>query len=423
MKKKKLIVYSLLVIFIFTIILTFLQFEDQTKKRKYKDFIYSKSFKVFHVLPDVLKSSLMIFTGRRSFNNLFNDYNIKFLPETENVFLEFEKFKTSFDKNKGTTFFIETHDDKLILASKSGEFFIADIRDLKKGSLKKINQKIKTNRTNKKQNISINDILIIKKEIFVLQVTKNDECNKLEIYSSKIDIDLNFRTFKSFDECVGPNLVAGGMEEYFHKNKKGIIISTANAESNALQSKAQSNNSIMGKILFIANESKEIEIISKGHRNPQGLAVKDDLILSTEHGPRGGDEINKIIFGKNYGWPIASYGQSYKSENNVEFLSSHHDHGFQEPVYVFLSSIGISELIFLPDSFFKGWKNNVLVTSLNGRSIYRINFKDINFEDVFYMEKIFIGERIRDIKYNENSKTILLALEDSGIVGILYEKN
>ena len=48
---------------------------------------------------------------------------------------------------------------------------------------------------------------------------------------------------------------------------------------------------------------------------------------------------------------------------------------------------------------------------------------DINFDDVFYMEKIFIGERIRDIKYNENSKTILLALEDSGIVGILYEKN
>ena len=412
-----------MITFLFVVITASLQFEDQAKKRKYKNAAFSKSLKIFNVLPDFLKSTLLIFTGRRSFNNLFNDYNIKFLPETENVLLEFKKFKTSFNKNKSSTFFIETYDDKLILASKSGQFFIANIRDLESGSLKKINKKIKTNRINKEQNISINDILIVKDEIYVLQVTKNTECNKLEIYNSKIDIDLNLKIFKSFEECVGSSLPAGGMEEYFHNNKKGIIISTVNSGTDVLKSKAQNDDSIQGKILFVAYENKKVEIISKGHRNPQGLAVKDNLILSTEHGPKGGDEINKIIYGKNYGWPIASYGQAYKGENNVKFLSSHQDNGFQEPIYVFLSAIGISELIFLPNSFFKGWKNNVLVSSLNGRSIYRLKFKDDNFKDVFYMEKIFIGERIRDIKYNENTKTILLALEDTGVVGILKKKN
>ena len=49
-----------------------------------------------------------------------------------------------------------------------------------------------------------------------------------------------------------------------------------------------------------------------GHRNPQGLLVFDNIVLSTEHGPRGGDEINKIMFGKNYGWPISSYGKIWK---------------------------------------------------------------------------------------------------------------
>ena len=69
------------------------------------------------------------------------------------------------------------------------------------------------------------------------------------------------------------------------------------------------DDSDIGKILFINLDNYKKIIFSKGHRNPQGLLNIDNKnILSTEHGPYGGDEINKIIFGKNYGWPIASYG-------------------------------------------------------------------------------------------------------------------
>ena len=72
-------------------------------------------------------------------------------------------------------------------------------------------------------------------------------------------------------------------------------------------------------ILFIKNEAFfdsydeniEYNIFSLGHRNPQGLVVKDDFIFSLEHGPQGGDELNIILKGKNYGWPITSYGTRY----------------------------------------------------------------------------------------------------------------
>ena len=82
-----------------------------------------------------------------------------------------------------------------------------------------------------------------------------------------------------------------------------------------------------------------------------------------------------------------------------------------------LSAVDISELIFLLIG-----RDNV-VSSLNGRSIFRIKFSDKNFDKVIYIEKIFIGERIRDIKYSEYQNLIFLALEDTGVVGILDIKN
>ena len=86
------------------------------------------------------------------------------------------------------------------------------------------------------------------------------------------------------------------------------------------------------------------------------------------------------------------------------------NNGFEEPIYAFIPSIGISELISLPNSFSKKWIDNFLVTSLYGRSIFRIKLNK-NFNKVIFIEKIFIGERIRDIKYSNSHNMILLAFE------------
>ena len=188
---------------------------------------------------------------------------------------------------------------------------------------------------------------------------------------------------------------------------------------------AQDDNSLYGKILFIDFENQNAQIISKGHRNPQGLLVDKGIILSTEHGPYGGDEINKIILDGNYGWPLSSYGENYKystkilkDRNDYILKKSHYDYNYIEPIYSFVPSIGISEIIKVPNNFSKYWKNNYLITSLNGRSLYRVLF-DKNYSKIIFAEKILIGERIRDIKYNKQTNSFILALEESGSIGIL----
>lgn len=426
--KNKKIIYSFIILII-TLILLFIlniKFDYQANKIKYKDQFQNKIFPLFDSLPDKLKSTLMIYSGKRSFNNLFNDYNVKFLPQTEYIQLDLKKFKTSFDKSLSRTFFIEIFQDNLFLVSKSGEFYKANLLDIKNKSIDKISEKIILNNLKKEnENIVINDILVIEDKIFVLKATENNiqnnNCGKLEIYYSNIKDILKFNHFKTFDECTGATLAAGGMQKYYYNNKPGILISTAASGNDPLTSAAQNDNIIFGKIIFVDSETKEVITISKGHRNPQGLAVKENIILSTEHGPKGGDEINKIIYGKNYGWPISSYGVPYpdRNEKNLKFEKSHVNKGFQEPIYVFLSSVGISELIFLPNSFHSEWKDNVIVSSLNGRSLFRIKFSDTNYDKVLYIEKIFIGERIRDLKYSSNQNLIVLALEDSGVLGVL----
>ena len=148
-------------------------------------------------------------------------------------------------------------------------------------------------------------------------------------------------------------------------------------------------------------------------------------ILSTEHGPKGGDEINKIEFNKNYGWPIASYGHRYgldpslsKTNPVLIYKKNHKEYGFEEPIFSFIPSIGIAEIIKIPNTFFKNWQNNFLVASLYDRSIYRIEFEN-NFSRIKYTEKIFIGQRIRDLKYHNKLKAIILSLQEKGELQII----
>ena len=92
--------------------------------------------------------------------------------------------------------------------------------------------------------------------------------------------------------------------------------------------------------------------------------------------------------------------------------------GFVEPIFSFVQSIGISEIEKIPNNFSKYWQENFLVTSLNGRKIYRIKFDD-EFNKIIYMEPMFLGERIRDIKYIKKKNFIILALEETGSLGVL----
>jgi len=287
--------------------------------------------------------------------------------------------------------------------------------------VQKINSNLKS--------IKVLDSFIYEKNIYISHVIWNEEkkCSNLKVSVSSIDIfqeNLIFTDFFLSAECA-KQIYAGRMQLIKFNGYNGILITTSDTMGNQPTYNSQNKNSIFGKTLYL-KENNEYEIYSYGHRNPQGLYINNSqrIILSTEHGPKGGDEINLIEKGENYGWPISSYGYKYNQPKNddLEFKDSHIDYGFKEPIYSFVPSIGISELISIPDNFNDLWENNYFISSLWGESLYRIRLSK-NHNKIIYNEKIYIGNRFRDLKYSELKNNFLLSLEDymrgSAYLGIL----
>ena len=275
---------------------------------------------------------------------------------------------------------------------------------------------------------TILDVALIKDELFIsLSSKKNpeDKCSYFYLVKSKFNTkELIFSNFFGNKICLNDIMSLGGrIHEFNYNSVEGVLLTTG--ASGREKNLAQDDNSIQGKILFLPLDGTDYKIFSKGHRNPQGLTINSGIILSTEHGPYGGDEINKISFGKNYGFPISSYGEKYnyfngvfKSRSDYIYKKNHAKNNFEEPIFSYVPSIGISEIIKVPNGFSKYWSDNYLVTSLNNRSIYRVKF-DEEFSKILFSERIVVGERIRDIKFMKNLNSFVLALEETGSLGIL----
>jgi glucose/arabinose dehydrogenase len=129
---------------------------------------------------------------------------------------------------------------------------------------------------------------------------------------------------------------------------------------------------------FVNEENVLPEIWSYGHRNPQGLFYNPDNkeLWSIEHGPRGGDEINLIEPGRNYGWPVISHGQEYWAPLPVG--KGTHREGMEQPVQVYVPSIAPSSLIQYRGELFKGWQGNLLSGALVLQHLNRIELDNNN---------------------------------------------
>ena len=120
----------------------------------------------------------------------------------------------------------------------------------------------------------------------------------------------------------------------------------------------------------------------------------------------------------------ASTGKKYRNRNNSninEYLD-HTSSGFEEPIFSFIPSLGISEIIKIDDKFHNDWNGNFLIGTLNNRHLFRVKI-NILLKKIDYFEEIYIGERIRDLKYSGDNSIIIMALEDSGSIGILKKIN
>ncbi len=171
---------------------------------------------------------------------------------------------------------------------------------------------------------------------------------------------------------------------------------------------------------FINDRNAYPEIYSYGHRNPQGLFFNKHTkkLFSNEHGPRGGDEINIIEKGKNYGWPVISYGKEYNSFSKVG--EGTHKKGMQDPIKVYIPSIAPSSLIVYSGKVFKQWKGNIFLGALKLKHINRIILNE-KFK-VLKEERLFenLNERIRNIIEGPNG--LMYFSSDSGKIFVIKEK-
>lgn len=158
---------------------------------------------------------------------------------------------------------------------------------------------------------------------------------------------------------------------------------------------AQSNTLPWGHILKLDLETLKTEMYSKGHRNTLGLSfMTDGQLISSENGPRGGDELNIIMRGKNYGWPFESYGTYYGSQERFGIPADlDQNQRFDQPIYTFLPSVAPSSL-FQSRTFNESWKGNIIMGSLRAESLFNMK---IDGKSIIYVEQIKIGHRIRDL--------------------------
>jgi glucose/arabinose dehydrogenase len=155
------------------------------------------------------------------------------------------------------------------------------------------------------------------------------------------------------------------------------------------------------------------EIWSKGHRNPQGL-VWDNVtggLLTVEHGAKGGDELNRPEAGKNYGWPVVSYGVNYDGSKIGQGTSAA---GYEQPLFYWDPSIAPSGLVAYDGEMFPEWRGDLLVGSLKFQLLSRLDRDDKG--KILGEERMLEGEfgRIRDVEQAPDGSILLLTDEDDG---------
>ena len=163
---------------------------------------------------------------------------------------------------------------------------------------------------------------------------------------------------------------------------------------------------------FVGRKDAQPEIWSYGHRNLQGAAVHPVTgeLWTTEHAARGGDELNIPRAGKNYGWPIITWGTDYDGSKIGEGATKD---GLEQPVYYWNPSIGTSGLAFYTGSLFKNWQGNVLAGGLAGMALERLV---LDGEKVIASEHLLAdrGERIRDVRQGPDGAVYVLIDDAQG---------
>jgi glucose/arabinose dehydrogenase len=233
------------------------------------------------------------------------------------------------------------------------------------------------------------------------------------------DVDVIFRQLpkKNSSKHFGSRLVF---------DREGHLFITL-GERSSFADEAQNLTGHLGKVVrikrdggvpednpFVGREGVRPEIWSYGHRNPQGAALRpeDGSLWVIEHGARGGDEINIVRPGRNYGWPVIAYGRHY---SGLKIGEGTHKAGMEQPIFYWDPSIAPSGAMFYTGNAFPQWRGNLFVGALKDHLLVRLTLDgDAVLRQDKYLEELSL--RIRDVRQGPDDAIYLLTDEDDGAI-------
>jgi glucose/arabinose dehydrogenase len=330
--------------------------------------------------------------------------------------LDISASSTNGGSQRGAALAVLADGSLLLGGGKSGgELFTYNIESK---SLKKIATLISPNRRNNDSRFAINDIGILTQsssavKLLVSYPRLGLERNCVEVVIEQLDFNRLTQKVKRVSNwliskpCVPISAVQ-------HTSGRFAIIDQSSAyvtigDLGYPQISDRKKRGDLGSIFKVS--AKGAVKISQGHRNAQGIVLFNNKdLLAAEHGPRGGDEINLIKPGADYGWPFVTYGQTYGGGDYVRPTKTGTHAGFIEPLTYWVPSIAPTELVQLPKDGWGQWSNQLLLGTLKEQAVVFIKV-DQNLM-VVEQEKVDVGHRIRDLEVLPTG--VAVATTDSG---------
>lgn len=359
---------------------------------------------------------------------LANSFSVEFSQtislSEKTSFIIYDKKESTFDVNS------------LIIYTQNG--YVA--KNLK---FKKINL---PNTFTMQRNGGVKTIFVYKKNVFALISALKNNC----LYASIVLLKNKKEVFKT--KClpdVKKNTDFNGLgSSSIHTNDSVFIsIGAPEQRSSKIRKLAQRTDSMFGKIIRINKSDLDelvmdkknilnVNIFTLGHRNPQGLTKIKNSIFSVEHGPLGGDELNKIVENSNYGWPQVSYGTQYLyEEEGKAYDLDHENKGFKEPLFALNPSVGISSLNVCPNKLNEFYKKPCLMAlSLYGNNlrpgrsliIFLLNNKMdkvLSTEQIFLKNDLLLRHFVTNLKneiYEDKDGNIYISADKKGIYKLKF---
>jgi glucose/arabinose dehydrogenase len=347
--------------------------------------------------------------------------------QTPNLQIRVDDVKTSTTSGgsmRGAGLAVLSNDELLLGGGKTGgEIFLYNLSSKK---LTKLASLISANRRVNDSRFAINDIAVLSQSqsaanllISYPRLGLQRDCVEVVVENvnyDRINQKINrVKTWLVTKPCVPISAVQHTSGRFAVIDNKSAYVTIGDLGYTQISNRKKRGD--LGSIFKVSSTS--VSKFSQGHRNAQGILLYNGKdLLAAEHGPRGGDELNLIKAGSDYGWPFVTYGQPYGPGDYVRPSKTGTHAGFVEPLKYWVPSIAPTELVQLPKSGWGDWSNQLVLGTLREQVLVFMAI-DERFA-VTNTVNVDIGERIRDLEVLSTGE--LVATTDSGQLLVINQK-